>query len=228
MNRNLYLTSLILTTVFAILGTSCGRSNKSADKTDYSADTVFFFSGMFMYYADAPVLRDCATGFTLSVAMEGDYLRAERDYTSMDPYQGEYIYVQFIGSVAGSLLENGEGLPYTVRIDSLIGFDRSNKCDFEILIPGVYDSQMNRLKSNLRLTGSYEFIQFIYEMDMDGDADVYTGRWGRISDNEIVLIYERFNTADYSAKKQLTFDRTNDMLVGTEDGDAVIFKKTYL
>lgn len=48
------------------------------------AEVALFMTGMFRYMADAPVFTECLTGRSHPVAMEGDYLAAERAYTALD------------------------------------------------------------------------------------------------------------------------------------------------
>ena len=147
-----------------------------------------FFSGEFVYFADAAVFYDCATGEKYPVAMRSDYIKAERGYMEMKPEMGERVYMSFHGHVEYLPgMEDGTR-ERTMVIDSFTGFNRGEKCAPQYSLSGVYQSEGGGIKSSLRLRIDYTFTEITY--DNDGVESTREGTWGMASKLELVLDYD--------------------------------------
>ena len=204
---------------------SCGGSS-SGRAASGGVDTLMYFSGKFIYMADAAVFKDCLTGFTFAVNQKNDYINAEKGYMALEPQMGEYIFAEFYGEVEQSVLENGEGLPYSVTIDSLIGFDRAKDCAESLSIPGVYTLRENENVISLRITGNYIFEQTEWREGAE-NAVISTGSWGRTRGGMYVLDYDEKNGQPF--KEKVVFRVITDEKIAVErDSGEIVLEKVYL
>lgn len=136
-----------------VLAISCGK-NSSGSEVD-SRD--HYFSGEFTYMADAAVLRDCATGELVAVAMQDGFLELERAYLELgvESYQGVMCRVRgyIRDKEAGT-----EGHDKVLVVTSLIGFDRDAVCDSSAIICGDWELTKGAVATNeLSLNPDYTY-----------------------------------------------------------------------
>jgi copper homeostasis protein (lipoprotein) len=88
-------------------------------------DTI---KGKFVYMADAAIFTYCVSGDKIPVAMEANYIEAERAYTSSNHKDMEGLYMKIIGLVEDR--NNGEGktIPHVI-INKLLSSDINGKCE---------------------------------------------------------------------------------------------------
>jgi len=89
-------------------------------------------SGEFVYHADAALFKECRTGHTYPVAMEGDYLHAERRYlASRDPGSdtAEPLFLQIQGAIVNRRAMPPEGPPQSLLIQRLVTDVQGLRCD---------------------------------------------------------------------------------------------------
>jgi len=87
--------------------------------------------GMFRYLADAASIRLCATGATLPVAMEGDYLALERAYLAARPADapGEPLLVNLEGLIGNRpSAEPGRGPVRTLVVERFVAVHPGQSC----------------------------------------------------------------------------------------------------
>lgn len=72
--------------------------------------------GMFRYFADAAVFRECLTGQRWPVAMEGEYLQLERAYLERHREFGEELLVSLVGRVELRPPMEGDGVQSTLVV----------------------------------------------------------------------------------------------------------------
>ena len=144
-----------------------------------------YFFGEFVYFADAAVFYDCATGRRFPVSTEGAYLQAEKGYTALHPEPGERMMIRFHGRIADlPSAEEVAGTVPTVIIDSLLGFDREGRCSRDFLIPGFYESTTDSIRQLLVLKPDYTYKLSHFSGDTE---DSTAGKWGLASELELVL-----------------------------------------
>jgi copper homeostasis protein (lipoprotein) len=88
-------------------------------------------AGMFRYLADAASIRLCATGATLPVAMEGDYLALERAYLAARPADapGEPLLVNLEGLITSRpSAEPGRGPVRTLVVERFVAVHPGQSC----------------------------------------------------------------------------------------------------
>ncbi len=73
--------------------------------------------GRFVYMADAAVFEDCASGRRSPVAMEADYLAAERAYLEARSEPGAPVLVTFEGRLETRPPMEGDGVVKMIVID---------------------------------------------------------------------------------------------------------------
>ena len=107
-------TFAVVLTLFALIG--CSREpvkpGHNGAPDDLASETVspeasdvdgawgLPLKGLFTYMADAAVFESCATGWRLPVAMEADYLSAERAYLESRTEPGAPLLVTLVGHIA--------------------------------------------------------------------------------------------------------------------------------
>lgn len=159
----------------ALMLTSCGMSDIS-DKE--------YYSGPFVYFADAASMVDCATGERIAISNDGEYLEVERAYTQLNTPTQE-VYIEFFGRRIMAEPMEGDKLIPTLVIDSLICFDRTMMCRTEQMLVGIYDADMPEGRYELHMKADYTYTQIYFPK---GRGEVSTsGRWYRNAAAELVL-----------------------------------------
>ena len=96
----------LLPFLFLLLISACSQQDSSisnaVDKqpeadTETPQITGIELEGMFRYLADAAVFRDCRTGKTFPVSMEGAYMELERAYLNSGIEPGHEIFIELNG-----------------------------------------------------------------------------------------------------------------------------------
>ena len=177
-----------LTFIPLLLLTACLGGN-TAKETAAAAAEPPFFSGGFIYFADAALFTDCATAVRLPVSKAGAYIDAETAYLEFEPEMGEAIYVEFRGHIGEQPRMEGEGNERAFVIDSLIGFDRTRQCP-QWVLAGVYDAPLKNGRQVLFLRPDYTFTEAVYDALTVEPTAEYTGRWWRNAALELVLAAE--------------------------------------
>jgi uncharacterized lipoprotein NlpE involved in copper resistance len=85
-------------------------------------------AGNFVYMADVALFTSCGIGKKLPVAMEGEYIKAERAYTSANMKNLEPMYIEVLADIENR--DNGEGknIPHLI-IKKLIYSDTKKVCE---------------------------------------------------------------------------------------------------
>ena len=191
--------------------------------TEKTTPETPFFSGWFVYFADAALMTDCATGVRLPVAKEGAFMAVEEAYLALNPEMAEPIFVEFFGRVGERPRMEGEGTEQAFVVDSLIGFDRTRNCAPEQLLAGVYQSD-GEVRRELRLQPDYTFAETLFGAEPDLPALMQTGFWWRTATLELVL---RADDAD-STLRSFRVDPAAESLVQQNVENPLTFRKTYL
>ena len=86
------------------------------------------FKGMYSYMADANNFRLCDNGNNFPVAMQGNYLELEKNYTAISQ-NGKEVYVELVGHLEDlkAMEENGNESTFIVK--SIIKIDGNKVCD---------------------------------------------------------------------------------------------------
>lgn len=146
-----------------------------------------YFSGEFVYFADAANFTDCATGVRYPVSHTKAYQRIERSYLMLTPTPAQPLYVEFRGRIVEEpSMEESAGNVATIVIDSLIGFHKNEACDDNMLLAGVYESTNDDVCEIIRLKPNYT-----YEAESFADNGVVkqvAGIWKRSAMLELLLI----------------------------------------
>lgn len=220
----------------AFLFFACVNDKKQTDKrvppTDSTieADTAkvaqgsYYFSGDFMYFADAPTFKDCITGVVFPVAMQGAYKEVEKKYLHLKLNDPEGVYCEVMGFLKVKP-EGEEGHPEQIVITSLIRFDRTAACHTGIVtdttyttyIPGEKDT---KYKITLSLLPDYTFRSDTIHMDTKEVSPEVKGTWWRTSDENIVLL----TNGEVYYQGIINFDNMN-LELNDDNGKLWIFKK---
>jgi uncharacterized lipoprotein YbaY/heat shock protein HslJ len=94
-------------------------------------------TGMFVYYADAALFRDCRTGLSYPVAMEGAYIDLERAYLRADKEPMQELQVTVRGRLLPRPPMEGDGERVHLIVDR-----------FESIEPGACEPQANATLAN--------------------------------------------------------------------------------
>lgn len=106
-------------------------------KLDYSlrsdgnltpTDLELFFGGELQYMADAALFTECLTGRRYPVAMEGDWIQAERAYLGKTPEPGRPLYTTFEGLLTDRPKMEGEGTERTLVVKRFINVWPGQAC----------------------------------------------------------------------------------------------------
>lgn len=92
-------------------------------------DLSLTLGGEMQYMADAAVLTECLTGRRYPMAMEADYLKAERAYLGAVKEPGAPLYVSLEGEVVQRPRMEGEGTEPTVVVRRFINVWPQQKCE---------------------------------------------------------------------------------------------------
>jgi len=85
--------------------------------------------GLFTYMADAAVFESCASGRRLPVAMEDDYLSAERAYLESTTEPGAPLLVTLVGHIARRPPMEGNDLVEMLVIDRFDSTHPGEDCE---------------------------------------------------------------------------------------------------
>jgi heat shock protein HslJ len=89
-----------------------------------------WMQGDFRYMADAAIFRDCVTGRSYPVAMEGEYLALERAYLAADKSgPGAPLFATFEGSLEPRPAMEGAGERTTVVVRRFVGVWPEQSCE---------------------------------------------------------------------------------------------------
>lgn len=184
--------------------------------------TKEYYEGEFVYFADAASITDCATGMRIPICNDGDYLKAERKYTSFETH-GEPVFINFYGRRVLRQSMEGDKMQVMMAIDSLIGFDQTVMCNPEAMLVGIYEGKTPDNKYLVRLKPDYTYTQSIFTLDSDGEQ-ISSGRWYLCASAELVLI-QQTPTAESS-----TFEvvRAQNALVKNSGGKPLVLTKVYI
>lgn len=208
--------SCIFVSMLFLVGCA-GGNNQSVD------DRPPFFTGRFVYFADAAVITDCATAVRLPVSMSGSFIAAQQAYSELQPEMGEAIFVEFFGRIVDQPAMEGDGMERAFVIDSLIGFDRNRDCDPEWIVSGLYDSHDDGRRI-LRLSPDYTFTETLFDLDSGKSLAEWTGYWRRTAELELVL--ETRLPEPALAKFQII--PAQESLSRNDGNKPLVFKKVYL
>jgi copper homeostasis protein (lipoprotein) len=84
--------------------------------------------GMFRYFADAAVFRDCRTNQTFPVAMEGEYLELERAYLNSGIMAGDEVYTALTGRYLERPAMDGNHNIVKLIVNKLNKIDTEKSC----------------------------------------------------------------------------------------------------
>lgn len=174
------------------------KNNMEPTDTTVETDTIpvvrssYFFSGDFMYFADAATFHDCVTNSTIPVAMQGIYKDVERKYLDMKLNDREGINCQVMGYLIDKPVGE-EGLPVQLVITDLIQFDRTSACHSGSVTNTVYafytpDQKNATEKMSLTLDADYTFQATTYNLKTKEQLSLIKGQWHRTSDENIVFL----------------------------------------
>lgn len=195
--KKISLLVLLFPLLIACVNNKAKNSTEPIDAT-IEADTIpvtrssYFFSGDFMYFADAATFHDCVTNATIPVAMQGIYKEVEKKYLDMKLNDKEGINCQIMGYLIDKPAEE-EGFPIQLVITDLIQFDRTSACHTENVTNAVYafyipDQKNATEKVSLTLDTNYTFQATTYNLKTKEQLSVVKGQWHRMSDENIVFL----------------------------------------
>lgn len=121
-------TAFFLSVVFLLFGTiGCSETpSENMASTDSPAEVSVegegmpgedLMRGLFIYMADAALFEDCASGQRYPVAMEADYISAERAYLEARSEPGAPLLVSFEGRLEPRPPMEGDGVVEMIVID---------------------------------------------------------------------------------------------------------------
>lgn len=214
---------------------ACINKNSTKDKMEkpdatIEADTLkeakasYYFSGDFMYFADAPTFKDCVTEVVIPVAMKGIYKDVEKKYLKLKLNDPEGVYCE----VMGYLIEKPageEGHPQQLVITSLIQFDRTAACHIGSVTNCVYITDSPDKKNpieqiSLVLNPDYTFRMLTKNMKTNQQTNEANGTWRRTSDENIVFL------TNQEVYYQGIIDFTNmDLKLDDNNGKSWAFRK---
>lgn len=176
--------------------TTNNTSNQISDPMLSAKD--FYFSGDYVYYADAAVLTDCATGLTLPIAQTGDNLNAERRYTALPGPEMLPCYATLEGYLQPKT-EGAEGHPMELVITRFGAFDTVRHCTPQQRLSGRYIDKLADTTSRqvtLELRDDYTYKMSTHNIPANSYG-ITEGRWGRLSESVVVFMVP--NSADMLA-----------------------------
>lgn len=176
--------------------TNNNTSNQISDPMLAAKD--FYFSGDYVYYADAAVLTDCATGQTLPIAQTGDNLNAERRYTALPGPEMLPCYATLEGYLQPKT-EGAEGHPMELVITRFGAFDTIRHCTPKQRLSGRYIDKLADTTSRqvtLELRDDYTYKMSTHNIPANSYG-ITEGRWGRLSESVVVFMVP--NSADMLA-----------------------------
>ena len=93
-----------------------------------TAEPGMELEGMFRYMADAARFRDCRSGKSFPVAMEGAYIEVDRAYLNSGIEAGSEIMVKLRGRYLERPAMEGDGNKINLIVDTLEKIDPENTC----------------------------------------------------------------------------------------------------
>lgn len=215
---------------------ACNNGNKvqkeiAEAQTTIEADTTkgkptsFFFSGDFIYMADAASLKDCITGAVFPVVMKGAYKEVERKYNELNPEPLETINC----SVMGYLVDKQpgeEGPNKQLLITGLVGFDRSVTCNDPDKITNAtfihYSPDEKNVKTITKITFNpdYTYKCCVYKYQPADMLSKTMGHWHRMAKDNIVLLTD----GDVLYEGNIDFSNMS-LLLQNDNEKEVVFKK---
>lgn len=190
--------------IFIPVFVGCVNKNSNKDKMDQpvvatlEADTLkdtqgsYYFSGDFMYFADAPTFKDCVTEAVLPVAMKGVYKDVEKKYQKLKLNDPEGVYCEVMGYLINKPAGE-EGHPQQLVITSLIQFDRTSACHIGNVTNCTYVTESPDEKNpteqiSLVLKPDYTFQMVTKAPKAGTQTNEVNGTWRRTSDENIVFL----------------------------------------
>jgi copper homeostasis protein (lipoprotein) len=102
----------------------------TSDGTLTPTDLRLELHRMFRYTADAAQFKNCRTGRSYPVAMEGDYIKLKRAYLEADkPEPGAPLMASFEGDITRRPAREGSALIPTAVVRRLIGVWPGQRCE---------------------------------------------------------------------------------------------------
>ncbi|MEJ2521808.1 MAG: META domain-containing protein [Gammaproteobacteria bacterium] len=123
------------------------------DGSLHPTDVRMLLGGEFRYMADAPLFRECLTGRSYPVAMEGDYIELERAYLAAEVQPGSPLYATLEGQITRRPRMEGEGTEPAVVVDRFINVWPTESCE--------------RSRADASLVNTYWRIESLGEMSVD-------------------------------------------------------------
>ncbi len=96
--------------------------------------------GMYMYLADAAMIRECLTGRRVPVAMEGASVDVERAYLETRREPGAEVLVSLVGRLAQRLPIEGDGPVEMLVVDELEGVRPGETCGTRMSLSVLEDT----------------------------------------------------------------------------------------
>jgi len=127
----------LLPFLFLLLISACSQQDSSisnaVDKqpeadTETPQITGIELEGMFRYLADAAVFRDCRTGKTFPVSMEGAYMELERAYLNSGIEPGHEIFIELNGRFLERPAMEGNHNKVKLIVDKLNNIKHEKTC----------------------------------------------------------------------------------------------------
>jgi len=137
-----------------------------------------YFGGDFVYYADAVVFHDCATGLTMNVEQNEVYQQVEKKYMKLKLAPQESVSLDLKGYIVPKP-EGQEGLPYKLVITELIEMDQDLECDEKTIKTGRYAA----LEDTLSLLPDYTWENMFNK-----------GKWSMVDAGEMILFSDSDTT----------------------------------
>ncbi len=128
----IYLLIVVCTFFTPSCKSNAATNNEMVDKeqkdTHENKEAIKTIKGKFIYMADLALFTFCGTNIQIPVAMEGNYINAERAYTGTKHKDMEPLFMEVIGSIDNR--DNGEGkmMPHLI-IEKLILSDFARNCE---------------------------------------------------------------------------------------------------
>lgn len=159
--------------------------NETPVQKTIATDTVFFFSGEFLYFADAAVLKDCATGSTLPVSADGEYLKTERQFISMDRVPETPVHIEFMGRrIIEPSMEEGR-IQTAYVIDELLLMKADRRCHNDRLLTGIYDAGTPASGTTYRLTLHPDYT---CRLEIRPENEIQSGVWHRTREDRAMIV----------------------------------------
>ncbi len=104
---------------------SNGESEVSVADASRSAQTM---QGLYSYYADAALFRDCESGYVYPVTFEGDHATLERAYLAARRSAGAEVLATIEGKLVQRPRMEGEGLETVLLVAAFVAIHPDQSC----------------------------------------------------------------------------------------------------